>query len=136
MARNPFSSEADAYRFLLLTIGYFALIVAAAALNTWLGLAVFLVLSGVVLWRFLAARSEPHLRPPVSQRAHAERCRAVRSSRERIVDLQYGVVAALGLPMSQGLYPVTVQPATGSSAPPATTAWPTLPDTALPAPSR
>ena len=32
MARNPFRSEAEAYRFLLLTVGYFALIVAAAAL--------------------------------------------------------------------------------------------------------
>jgi hypothetical protein len=31
---------------------------------------------------------------------------------ERIVDLQYGVVEALGLALSQGLYPVTVEPAT------------------------
>ncbi len=69
MARNPFSSEADAYRFLLLTIGYFALIVAAAALNRWLGLAVFVVLTAAVLWRWLSARSaEPPLRPPVPQR--------------------------------------------------------------------
>jgi len=30
---------------------------------------------------------------------------------ERIVDLQYGVVTALGLPLSQGLYPVVVEPA-------------------------
>ena len=29
---------------------------------------------------------------------------------ERIVDLQYGVVAALGLDLSRGLYPVTVTP--------------------------
>lgn len=28
---------------------------------------------------------------------------------ERIIDLQWGVVKALGLPLSQGLYPVTVQ---------------------------
>ena len=34
MARNPFRSEAEAYRFLLLTVGYFALIVAAAAIQT------------------------------------------------------------------------------------------------------
>lgn len=52
MARNPFRSEADAYRFLLLTIGYFALIVAAAALNTWLGLAAFVGLSALVVWRW------------------------------------------------------------------------------------
>ena len=73
MARNPFSSEADAYRFLLLTIGYFALIVAAAALNRWLGLAVFVVHTGVVLWRWLGARSaEPPLRPAVPQRPDSD----------------------------------------------------------------
>ncbi|HEX5800792.1 MAG TPA: universal stress protein [Gaiellaceae bacterium] len=73
MARNPFSSEADAYRFLLLTIGYFALIVAAAAVDRWLGLAVFVVLTAVVLWRWLGARSaEPPLRPAVPQRPDAE----------------------------------------------------------------
>ena len=47
--RNPLRSEADAFRFLLLTIGYFALIVIAAVINTWLGVAVFVVLSIVVL---------------------------------------------------------------------------------------
>ena len=59
MARNPFSSEADAYRFLLLTIGYFALIVAAAAVDRWLGLAVFVGLTGLVLWRWPAMESWP-----------------------------------------------------------------------------
>ncbi len=69
MGRNPFSSEADAYRFLLLTIGYFAVIVAAAALNRWLGLAVFVALSGLVVWRWFAARSqEPPLRAAVPPR--------------------------------------------------------------------
>ncbi|HEX4929571.1 MAG TPA: universal stress protein [Gaiellaceae bacterium] len=56
MARNPFRSEAEAYRFLLLTVGYFALIVAAAAIQTWLGVAVFAVLTGAALWRWLRAR--------------------------------------------------------------------------------
>ena len=41
------------------------------------------------------------------------------TGRERIIDLQWGVVEALGLPLSQGLYPVEVQPAGG------------LPDTAM-----
>ena len=52
MARNPFRSEAEAYRFLLLTVGYFALIVAAAAIDSWLGVAVFVLLSAgaVILW--------------------------------------------------------------------------------------
>jgi GABA permease len=53
VARNPLRSEAEAFRFVLLTVAYFALIVAAAAVNTWLGLAVFLVLTALVLWRWL-----------------------------------------------------------------------------------
>jgi len=70
MARNPFRSEADAYRFLLLTIGYFALIVAAASLNRWVGLAVFAILSALVLWRWLGTRSaEPPVRPAVPLRS-------------------------------------------------------------------
>jgi hypothetical protein len=69
MARNPFRSEAEAYRFLLLTIGYFALIVAASTINTWLGLGAFVLLSAVVVWRWLKARStDPVERAPVPHR--------------------------------------------------------------------
>ena len=58
--RNPLRSEADAFRFLLLTIGYFALIVIGAVINTWLGLAVFVVLTLVVLYvAFIRGRDEP-----------------------------------------------------------------------------
>jgi GABA permease len=45
---NPFRSEAEAYRFVWLTIGYFGLIVAGALIDRWLGLAVFVVLSAGV----------------------------------------------------------------------------------------
>jgi len=38
--RNPVRSEADAFRFVLYTIGYFALIVLAAFLHPGLGLLV------------------------------------------------------------------------------------------------
>jgi len=48
--QNPFRSEADAYRFVWLTIGYFGLIVAGALINRWVGLAVFIVLSAIVLF--------------------------------------------------------------------------------------
>lgn len=73
MARNPFRSEAEAYRFLLLTVGYFALIVAAAALHTWLGVAVFVLLTGAALWLWLRSRSdEPPLRPAVPRVPHPE----------------------------------------------------------------
>src|SRR5437764_11466837 len=50
MPLNPFRSEAEAYRFVWLTIGYFGLIVAGALINRWLGLAVFIVESAIVLF--------------------------------------------------------------------------------------
>lgn len=69
MARNPFRSEAAAYRFLLLTVGYFALIVAAAAIATWLGVAVFVALTVAAVWVWLRSRQdEPVLRTPVAHR--------------------------------------------------------------------
>jgi hypothetical protein len=58
MARNPFRSEAEAYRFLLLTVGYFALIVAAAAIATWLGVVVFVALTAAAAWLWLRSRSD------------------------------------------------------------------------------
>jgi hypothetical protein len=66
MARNPFRSEAEAYRFLLLTVVYFALIVVAAWIATWLGVVVFvaLTLAAVVLW-LRSRTNEPALRPAV-----------------------------------------------------------------------
>jgi len=50
--RNPFRSEEDAFRFVWLTIGYFALIVIGALINRWLGLAVFAVVTPLALWWF------------------------------------------------------------------------------------
>ena len=51
--RNPFRSEADAFRFVWLTIGYFALIFIGSLINVWVGIAVFVVVTGVALWWFL-----------------------------------------------------------------------------------
>jgi len=48
---NPFRSEESAFRFVWLTIGYFAPIVLAWWISKWLGVAVFVVLSaGVAYW--------------------------------------------------------------------------------------
>ena len=58
---NPFRSEAEAYRFLLLTVGYFAaIVIAALAIGEWVGFAVFvlLTLAGVV-YVARARRTEP-----------------------------------------------------------------------------
>jgi GABA permease len=54
--RNPLRSEGDAFRFVLLTIGYFALIVIGSSINSWVGFAVFLVLTAVALWAVLRRR--------------------------------------------------------------------------------
>ena len=62
--RNPFRSEADAFRFVWLTIGYFALIFVGSLINVWVGVAVFIVVS-VVAFRWLFHRSEQEA--PVKQ---------------------------------------------------------------------
>src|SRR5215213_8206979 len=73
MARNPFRSEAEAYRFLLLTVGYFALIVVGASIATWLGVVVFVVLTAAAAFFWIRSRSnEPALRPAVPARETPE----------------------------------------------------------------
>jgi hypothetical protein len=62
--RNPIRSEGDAFRFVLLTIGYFALIVIGSLIDSWVGLAVFLLLTGAAVRLVLRPR-EPE--PPVEQ---------------------------------------------------------------------
>ena len=43
--KNPFRTEESAFRFLVLTIAYGALIVIGSKINTWIGLTVFIGLS-------------------------------------------------------------------------------------------
>jgi len=63
--KKPFRSEAEAYRFVIGTVGYFAAIVIATAVGgRWWGLGVFVVLSVLVLvWFF---RRETREQPPAS----------------------------------------------------------------------
>jgi nucleotide-binding universal stress UspA family protein len=63
--RNPFRSEAEAYRFVLGTVVYFAAIVIATAVGgRWWGLGVFVVVTvAVLLWVF---RREVRERPPAA----------------------------------------------------------------------
>ncbi len=63
--RNPLRSETDAFRLVLLTIGYFALIVIGSLIDVWLGVAVFAVLTGLALWRVFAGRAGAA--PPTTQ---------------------------------------------------------------------
>jgi hypothetical protein len=58
--KNPLRSEAEAFQFLLGAAVYFGLIAIAGVLNRWAGLAVFIVLSAVVVgWWMRARRLEP-----------------------------------------------------------------------------
>jgi len=65
--RNPLRSEQEAFRWVLLTVAAFALIVIGALINRWLGLAVFVALVLVALWYLMRSRDErpPPVRPAV-----------------------------------------------------------------------
>jgi hypothetical protein len=72
--RNPFKSEADAFRLVFLALGYFGLIVVTAAINRWLGLAVFVLLTAIaVAWIIRERREPPELRAHMSRSAPGER---------------------------------------------------------------
>jgi len=72
--KNPFKSEADAFRLVLLALGYFGLIVLAAAINKWLGLAVFALLTAVAVgWIIRARREPPQMTGPIRRSAPGER---------------------------------------------------------------
>jgi hypothetical protein len=56
--QNPFRSEQEAFRFLIRTIAFCAVVVIAALINTWLGVIVLAIAAGVVVW-WLFFRGEP-----------------------------------------------------------------------------
>jgi hypothetical protein len=65
--RNPFKSEEAAFRFLLGTIVYFALIVVASLIAAWLAFVVFVVLTVVALAMLRGGRGK---RDPLDQIEH------------------------------------------------------------------
>jgi hypothetical protein len=66
---NPFRSEAEAYRFLLITIGYFAAIVIATLVGgQWVGFIVFVALTLVGVWWLFRRRPEAPLRTAPTRR--------------------------------------------------------------------
>jgi hypothetical protein len=74
--KNPFRSEAEAYRFVIGTVGYFAAIVIATAVGgRWWGVGVFVALSVLVLIRFFRreAREQPPATAPRARSAEDER---------------------------------------------------------------
>jgi hypothetical protein len=73
--RNPFRSEAQAYRFLLATIVAFAAIVVAALVGgTWYGVGVAVLVGVIGLWWFLRPEpSEPLVTAPARPHAADEK---------------------------------------------------------------
>ena len=74
--KNPFRSEAEAYRFVLGTVAYFvAIVIADVVGGRWWGLGVFVVLTLLVLWWFFRreAREQPPATAPRQQSAEGER---------------------------------------------------------------
>jgi hypothetical protein len=74
--KNPFRSEAEAYRFVLGTVVYFAAIVIATAVGgRWWGLGVFVVVTvAVLLWVFRReVRERPALAPSRNRSVEGER---------------------------------------------------------------
>ena len=68
---NPLRSEAEAFRFLIASIGYFgAIVIAAVAGGKWAGLSVFIVLSVAVAGWWLRAHREERPRQ-TAPRPHA-----------------------------------------------------------------
>jgi len=86
MARNPFRSEAEAYRFLLLTVGYFAAIaIAALVIGTWAGVLVFLVLTVAgAVYVVRASRTEPPRQAVSSRRGRANERRILVIANETV----------------------------------------------------
>ena len=69
---NPLRSEAEAFRFLIASIGYFgAIVIATVAGGRWAGLAVFVALTAVALAWWLRARRVERPRQTAA-RPHAE----------------------------------------------------------------
>lgn len=76
--RNPVKNEETAFRFVLGTIAYFALIVIASWIATWLAVAVFVVLSAVAVASLRGGRK------PARPREHVDRA-AVEDTRRILV---------------------------------------------------
>jgi len=81
---SPFRSEAAAFRFLLLTIGAFALIVLASAASTLLGFVTFLALSAVAVAMYLRQRAPTPEAARVTQLGGADERRVLVVANETV----------------------------------------------------
>lgn len=71
--QNPFRSEAEAYRFVMLTVGYFAaIVIARVAGGTWAGFVVFLVLTAAAAYWILRTGRREKPVPTMPAHRHSE----------------------------------------------------------------
>ena len=71
--RNPFRDEGAAFRLVLVAIVYCGLIAAGSVISPWVGLAVFLVLTGAAIWYVRTGRHEEPARRRVVGAPHPHR---------------------------------------------------------------
>ena len=98
--KNPFRSEAEAYRFVWLTLGSLLLIAIGSWINVWVGVAVFIAEAILAVW-LVFFRGEPDQPERVVSAAHGENERRFlvianetvggRLLRERIAAMSAGV---------------------------------------------
>jgi len=82
---NPLRSEAEAFRFLLGSIVYFGLIGLAAVIDSWLGLAVFVLATlALFAWWVRARRQEPPLQVASRQRSSEDERRILVIANETV----------------------------------------------------
>ncbi|TML89140.1 MAG: universal stress protein [Actinobacteria bacterium] len=83
--RNPLRSEAEAYRFLWLTIVYFAAIVLASLVGgRWWGVGVFVLLTAVGAWLFLRREETGEMTREIPARRPADQKRILVVANETV----------------------------------------------------
>jgi GABA permease len=85
--RNPFRTEAEAFRFVIASLVYLVLIALGAWANVWLGIAVFVVLGVAGAWFLLLDRNPEGPRPtsPVDHHAHERERRILVVANETVL---------------------------------------------------
>ena len=95
---SPFRSEAAAFRFLLITIGAFALIVVAASISTTLGIVVWILLSAAAVWLYLRQRGPDPVREHVEHVGDPDERRVLVVANETVgADELMGAISTLAL---------------------------------------
>jgi len=95
---SPFRSEAAAFRFLLISIAAFALIVVASWIAPWLGLAVFLLLSAGAVWIYMRQRGPAPAREQIEHVGAPDERRVLVVANETVVGEElWSVIGELAL---------------------------------------